>query len=102
VNGLRKITLDIPIAEVAISTDALIGRAKEFAAVKMEQFVAPVIKFAMRDLYGMIFAYRKTAITNKALTMEVHLRSCRPCSRACSATCSSRSGTWCSSAPSKR
>lgn len=70
---LRMMTLDIPIAEVAISTDALIGRAKEFAAVKMEQFVAPVIKFAMRDLYGMIFAYRKTAIENRALTMEVHL-----------------------------
>jgi len=73
VNKLRKITLDIPIAEVAISTDALIGRAKEFASVKLEEFIDPVIKFAMRDLYGMIFAYRHTAITNKALTMEVHL-----------------------------
>ncbi|MBL8743203.1 MAG: hypothetical protein JNK04_18965, partial [Myxococcales bacterium] len=73
VNGLRKITLDIPIAEVAISTDALIGRAKEFASVKLEEYIDPVIKFAMRDLYGMIFAYRHTAITNKALTMEVHL-----------------------------
>jgi hypothetical protein len=73
VNGLRKITLDIPIAEVAISTDALIGRAKEFASVKLEEYIDPVIKFAMRDLHGMIFAYRQTAITNKALTMEVHL-----------------------------
>ncbi len=73
VDGLRKITLDIPIAEVSISTDALIGRAKEFASLKLEKFIAPVIKFAMRDLYGMIFAYRQTAIQNRALTMEVHL-----------------------------
>lgn len=73
VDGLRKITLDIPIAEVAISTDALIGRAKEFASLKLEKFIAPVVKFAMRDLYGLIFAYRQTAITNRALTMEVHL-----------------------------
>ncbi|MBK8940410.1 MAG: hypothetical protein IPM79_23040 [Polyangiaceae bacterium] len=73
VDGLRKITLDIPIAEVAISTDALIGRAKEFAALNLEKFIAPVVKFAMRDLHGMIFAYRRTAIQNRALTMEVHL-----------------------------
>ncbi|NUP05919.1 MAG: hypothetical protein HOW73_07665 [Polyangiaceae bacterium] len=73
VDGLRKITLDIPIAEVAISTDALIGRAKEFAALNLEKFIAPVVKFAMRDLHGMIFAYRQTAISNNALTMEVHL-----------------------------
>lgn len=73
VDGLRKITLDIPIAEIAISTDALIGRAKEFAALNLEKFIAPVIKFAMRDLFGMIFAHRQTAIQNNALTMEVHL-----------------------------
>ncbi len=73
VDGLRKVTLDIPIAEVAISTDALIGRAKEFAALNLEEFIDPVVKFAMRDLHGMIFAYRATAITNRALTMEVHL-----------------------------
>lgn len=73
VDGLRKITLDIPIAEVAISTDALIGRAKEFAALNLEKFIAPVVKYAMRDLHGMIFAYRRTALQNGALTMEVHL-----------------------------
>ncbi len=70
---LRKMTLDIPIAEVAISVDALVGRAKEFASLKLEKFIDPVIKYAMRDLYQMIFAYRATAITNRALTMEVHL-----------------------------
>ena len=41
--------------------------------MKLEEYIDPVIKFAMRDLHGMIFAYRQTAITNKALTMEVHL-----------------------------
>lgn len=73
VNKLRGFTLDIPIAEVSISVDALIGRAKEFASTRLEQFVDPVIKFAMRDLHGMIFAYRATAISNRSLTMEVHL-----------------------------
>jgi hypothetical protein len=73
VNNLRNFTLDIPIAEVAISVDALIGRAKEFASTKLEKFIDPVIKYAMRDLHGMIFAYRQTAIQNRALTMEVHL-----------------------------
>ncbi len=72
-DGLRKATVDIPIAEVAVSVDALIGRAKEFAAQKLETWIAPVIKYAMRDLFQMIFAYRKTAIANRALTMEVHL-----------------------------
>lgn len=73
VQKLRTFTLDIPIAEVSISVDALIGRAKEFASTKLEQFIDPVIKFAMRDLHGMIFAYRQTAIANRSLTMEVHL-----------------------------
>ncbi|MFO0549289.1 MAG: hypothetical protein U0271_12930 [Polyangiaceae bacterium] len=73
VDGIRKFQLDVPIAEVAVSVDALIGRAKEFASQKLEKFIDPVIKFATRDLFGMIFAYRKTAITNRALTMEVHL-----------------------------
>ncbi len=73
VDKLRSMTLDIPIAEVAISTDALIGRAKEFAATKLEKWIDPVVKYAMRDLYQMIFAHRQTAVTNRALTMEVHL-----------------------------
>ncbi len=73
VQKLRKMTLDIPIAEVAISVDALIGRAKEFASLKLEKFIDPVVKYAMRDLYQMIFAHRATAVTNRALTMEVHL-----------------------------
>lgn len=73
VDKLRNFTLDVPIAEVTVSVDAIIGRAKEFAALNLEKFIAPVIKFAMRDLYGLIFAYRETAIQNKALTLEVHL-----------------------------
>ncbi len=73
VEGIRKEALDFPIGHVSLSIDALIGRAKEFASQKLDEFVAPVIKFAMRDLYTAIFAYRQTAITNKAMTMEVHL-----------------------------
>lgn len=73
VDKLRTAKIDLPIAEVAVSVDALIGRAKEFATLKLEKFIEPVVKYAMRDLHGMIFAYRKTAIENGALTMEVHL-----------------------------
>ncbi len=73
VEKLRTATLDFPIGNVTLSVDALVGRAKEFAKEKLDQFVAPVIRFAMRDLYETIFAYRATAITNRALTMEVHL-----------------------------
>jgi hypothetical protein len=73
VQKLRNEKLDIPIAEVAFSVDAIIGRAKEFAAQKLEKFLEPIIKYAMRDLHGMIFAYRQTALANRALTMEVHL-----------------------------
>ncbi|HTJ83633.1 MAG TPA: hypothetical protein VL400_18065 [Polyangiaceae bacterium] len=73
VQKLRNEKLDIPIAEVAFSVDAIIGRAKEFAAQKLDEFLDPIVKFAMRDLHQMIFAYRKTAIDNRALTMEVHL-----------------------------
>ncbi len=73
VENLRKSTLDFPIGHVTLSVDALVGRAKEFAKEKLDSFVAPVIRFAMRDLYESIFAYRQTAIQNRALTMEVHL-----------------------------
>lgn len=73
VQKLRNEKLDIPIAEVAFSVDAIIGRAKEFVAQKLEPWLAPIVKYAMRDLHGMIFAYRQTAIQNRALTMEVHL-----------------------------
>ena len=73
VENLRTATLDFPIGHVTLSVDALIGRAKEFAKEKLHDFVAPVIRYAMRDLYQTIFAYRQTAIQNKSLTMEVHL-----------------------------
>lgn len=73
VRKLRNFAFKFPIGDVNLSVDALIGRAKEFATQKLEKFIDPVVRYAMRDLYETIFAYRATAITNKALTMEVHL-----------------------------
>lgn len=73
VDKIRKEALDFPLGHVSLSIDALVGRAKEFAAQKLHEFVAPVIKFAVRDLYQVVFAYRSTAIQHKAMTMEVHL-----------------------------
>lgn len=72
-NDIRKATLDLPFNIATLSVDALIGRAKEFAAQKLEKWVSPVVKYAMRDLYKIVMRHRADAITQNALTMEVHL-----------------------------
>lgn len=52
---IRKEALDFPLGHVSLSIDALVGHAKEFAAQKLHEFVAPVIKFSgARPLPGRV------------------------------------------------
>ncbi len=58
---------------VSVNAGALLARGKELIAKEIAPALDPVIEFAMRDLYEMIFAARSTAATRKAETMEVYL-----------------------------
>jgi hypothetical protein len=58
---------------VSVGVEGLLARGKEVIAKEIAPAIDPIMEFAMRDLFDMIFSVRGTARTNKAQTMEVTL-----------------------------
>ncbi len=58
---------------VSVGVEGLLARGKEVIAKEIAPAIDPIMEFAMRDLFEMIFSVRATAATKKAETMEVTL-----------------------------
>ncbi|MBL8741445.1 MAG: hypothetical protein JNK04_10135, partial [Myxococcales bacterium] len=58
---------------VSVSVEGLLARGKEVIAKEIAPAIDPIMSFAMRDLFGMIFGVRGTAAARRAETMEVTL-----------------------------
>lgn len=58
---------------LSVNVEALLARGKELIAKEVAPAIDPVIDFAMRDLFRLIFSARNTGVRNNADTMETTL-----------------------------